>query len=218
MNLKDDIAIKALEIRNELKSKMDFDINPIDIELDPIPPYVGSETIKLLIIGQDPTVRNFNSRRKITCTLNLDKENALKRYLNQVVTYLDLSLDNVYATNLFKYFYTIPPADTINVLEAHLAKNLELLKEEMSHFPNAKIITLGEPVFRLLTSQEKFLKDYWDYNPKTKSTDGHFTFVNTNKLGRPFFPFPHQPSLRKEFYRATLPKYLSFMKSTEFIS
>jgi len=180
-----------------------------------IPPCRGNKEIKLIILGQDPTVKNAAGRRKITCTLNLDERNALRNYAENICDGLGITMENVYATNLFKYFYTIPPANTPDVLKAHLGPNLALLKQELAEFGNVPVITLGEPVLKLFKDDKAKVRIYWDYNEKEKKTDRRFACsqANDNELKRQFFPFPHQPSLRKEFYKETLEEYLGFVKS-----
>ena len=194
--------------------------NPIQPESGVVPPFIGRDEIKLIIIGQDPTIRNVKRRSNITVTLNLDKNGALRTYIEKICLSLGIQLDNVYATNLFKYFYTAPPAQTLDVLKAHLNDNLTLLTKELSAFPKCPIITLGEPVLNLLVNQgtPDAVKYYWDYDKKTKSSNGKFQFVsaNDNKLARDFFPFCHQPSIRKEFYNKTFDQYVHFMKKLVF--
>jgi len=209
------IVEEALKIRNAIKSSMDFDINPIDDTLSIIPSFKGKAEIKLIIIGQDPTIKNINSRKNISCTLNLDKNNSLRTYVDRICTLLEINIENVYATNLYKYFYTLPPANTPEVLKSHLQPNLDLLKQEIDVYSDVQIITFGEPVLQLLTTEKEKVHDYWDYNLKKKTTDANFRFLpaNENKLGRDFFPFPHQPSIRKVFYNNTLENYISFMRS-----
>lgn len=211
-----EITKKAESLRQTLKSGNDFKINPIDLSLQVIPPFKGSGEIKLIIVGQDPTIKNVESRHKITCTLNLDKQNALKNYIDKICLELGITIENVYATNLFKYFYTMPPAGTIVVLRNHLKPNLELLHEELENFKNIPVITLGEPVLQLITHEHGKVREFWDYDKKTKTTGGSFTFSEAkyNLLKKDFFPFPHQPSIRKEFYKNTLSDYLRFMKIT----
>ena len=128
---------------------------------------------------------------------------------------MDISIENIYATNIFKYFYTIPPAQTMSVLQAHLAPNLELLKEELSKFPKAKIITLGQPVLQLLAGEKKRVREYWDYNKNTGKSNRNCTLCKAedNLLGRDFYPFPHQPSIRKEFYNVHLGEYIAFVRN-----
>lgn len=206
---------EALKIRNVIKSTMDFEVNPIDNTLPIIPAFKGSGEIKLIIIGQDPTIKKIDSRKNITCTLNLDKYNALKTYVIRICTLLGITIENVYTTNLYKYFYTFPPANTPEVLKSHLQPNLDLLMKEIEVYSNVQIITFGEPVLQLLTTERDKVRDFWDYNSKKKVTNGNFklSFAKENKLGRDFFPFPHQPSIRKIFYDSTLVDYISFMRS-----
>ncbi len=206
-------------IRINLKSHNDFKSNPIDLTHPFIFPFQGREIIKLIIIGQDPTIKNVTSRKNITRTLNLDKNNSLRRYIEDICSGLGITLDNVYATNLFKYFYTIPPAKTMEVLKMHLQPNLELLKQEIAEYNNVAIITLGEPVLQLLTDEKSKVRVFWDYNAETGSSNGNFTFsmAKENKLKKDFSPFPHQPSIRKVFYKNTLAEYLKDMKIKYFV-
>ncbi len=210
-----EITPEVKKIRQALKESQDFDGNPIDLTLPVVPPFRGNGEIKLIILGQDPTIRNVAPRIKITCTLNLDKTNSLKTYVNRICTELGITIDNVYATNLFKYFYTVPPSETMEVLINHLQPNLDLLQRELDKFKNIPVITLGEPVLQLITNEFEKVREFWDYNVKTKTTDGRFTYSHAkdNQIKRDFFPFPHQPSIRKEFYKNTLTDYLQFMKS-----
>ncbi|MBX7044228.1 MAG: hypothetical protein K1X86_00195 [Ignavibacteria bacterium] len=154
------------------------------------------------------------NRLKIKHTLNLDKGGALKKYINDLCSALDISFENIYATNVFKYFYTIPPERTMNVIYSHVDKNLVLLERELVCYPDVPIITLGLPVLRLLTNENSEVSYYWDYNRKTKLTNGAFKccLSSENKLKRDFFPLPHQPSLAKNFYKNNLQAYLNFTK------
>ena len=63
---------EALKIRGILKASMDSVENPIDMNLNPIHPFKESDDIRLIIIGQDPTIKNEKQRGKIRTTLNLD--------------------------------------------------------------------------------------------------------------------------------------------------
>ncbi len=205
------------EIRDKLKRELDFKENPIDDTLDPVKPFFGKDEIKLIIIGQDPTIKNQKRREKITCTLNLDKSGPLKKYIEEYICFgLGITLENVYATNIFKYFYTERPAKTFNILQNHLKENLNLLINELEQFQNATIITLGEPVLQLLAGTSSKVRNFWDYNQKTKQSNENFSFSlgRENLLSRDFFPFPHQTSLGKNFYCNNKFKYIEFVKNT----
>ncbi|NLV95321.1 MAG: Uracil DNA glycosylase superfamily protein [bacterium ADurb.Bin157] len=216
-----EIVAEATAIRNDLKERLDFPPNPIDDSLLPVPPYwPANKSIKVILVGQDPTIRNRMQRSKMKCTLNLDRHGPLKSYVNIIMRGLGVSEDQIYATNLFKYFYTAPPAVTIDVLEKHLLPNMELLKKELQLFPEAIVIILGQPILRLIAheshkSSSKMTK-FWDYNSVEKASKGNFSFLscNDNYLERDIFPLPHQPSITKAFYKNTLNAYLAFIRQS----
>ncbi|MBQ6276811.1 MAG: hypothetical protein IJK62_08915 [Bacteroidales bacterium] len=195
------------EVEKIINQLANYDDNPISKKLGFVPPFnEAGKDIKLIIIGQDPTIKNEKQRCKINVTLNLDKSGAIRKYVEDICEGLNISLSNVYATNLFKYFYTIPPAQTFDVMEKHLEPNLTLLKKELAGFANCPIITLGEPVLKLLVGNNAKVREYWGYDKKTGKTNGKFKYVsaNDNKLNRIIFPFCHQPSIRKDFYKNAL--------------
>ena len=201
--------LKIFELLSDEKA------NPISKECGFVPPFnKDGKDIRLIIIGQDPTIRNVERRKGITTTLNLDKPGALRRYVEEICNGLNISLSNVYASNVFKYFYTIPPAQTFEVLEKHFSPNLVLLEKELSNYPNCPIITLGEPVLNLLVNKNAKVRDYWGYDAKTHKSTKAFKCVlpEDNKLNRLIFPFCHQPSIRKDFYKDNLNRYVGFVK------
>lgn len=193
----------------------------IDFSLDFIPPYSNAQNtkdIKLIILGQDPTVRNVDSRKRIKRTLNLDKPGSLRNYIKLICNQLDINLESqVYATNLYKCFFHQPPADHPQILINHREQWLNFLKEELSVFNDTiAIITLGEPLVKqLVTSKHKKVSYYWDYIGNSISNK-EFKKVekSDNLLNRIIFPLAHQPSWsRKIFYKNYLADYLSFLNS-----
>lgn len=202
------------ELASILEQLTDKRSNRIQPDYGFVPPFMGGNDIKLIVIGQDPTIRNEERRKNIICTLNLDKQGALRKYVKQICDNMEITIENVYATNVFKYFYGRPPADTLDVLKEHLQSNLELLKKELSCFPNVPIITLGEPVLKLLTGNEQAkVRYYWRYDSKKGTRNGEFLRVEAkeSKFRRPFYPFCHQPSIRKQFYSNNLEDYCHFV-------
>jgi len=123
-----EVIRKAILIRDYLKNFMDDPLNEIDDSLLPVTPFKISSEIKVIIIAQDPTIQQKKSRQKIDITLNLDKNGALKNYIEKICKNLNVKIENIYATNLFKYFYTHPPEKTFNVLKKHFEPNLKLLE------------------------------------------------------------------------------------------
>lgn len=209
------VICEAKEIRNNVLKNIEL-AHHLDKQRDYIPaPKVGTEEIKIIIIGQDPTVKNEKSRDKIKTVLNLDSKNSLYRYLSFIVEKLDCDVEkNVYATNLLKCFYIAPPASIKNVVEEHTPYWIELLKKEIAQYPKAKVITFGEPVLdALITSGSKKVREHWGYQGKNQSDIARFKYcdADNNLLQRQFFPFPHQPSIRKEFYKKYIDDYISFV-------
>jgi hypothetical protein len=67
--------------------------------------------------------------------LNLDKENSLKTYLRTVCDILQVDIEKeVYATNLYKCFFKIPPADDQTILTRQFKIWIDLLINELSVF------------------------------------------------------------------------------------
>lgn len=217
-----EVTQEAIEIRDLLKSKKDCADNPIDDSLNPVPPFNGGGEIKLIIIGQDPTVDPESDINAITTTLKLNVHGPLKIYIDNVCAALGITLENVYATNVFKYFYTTRPAETMHVLYAHVIENLVLLKKELAMFPEARIITLGEPVLKLLTGKKEKVNYYWDYikPPKNSSKDiekcgGKFKKCDSiNEINRIFYPFPHLTTVNmNRYYIKNKNAYLDYVKN-----
>jgi len=182
--------------------------------------FRGSGEIKLVILGQDPTVKNQKSLAKIKTVLNLDKSGNLRNYLSEICKGLGLDLNkNVYATNYLKNFFVKPPTQfKDNDLFTKFAELwLPLLRKELAPFGNIPVITLGQPVLSLVTQRgaPKHVRDYWGYNNEWKSGKTlPFKFIDpeNNLLNHNIFPFPHQPSIAKQFYRSRLMKYVDFMR------
>jgi len=190
----------------------------VDFSLSIPSPFHGGGQIKLIVLGQDPTVHNAQSRSRISTVLDLNCKGNLYKYLSQLCEGLGVKLDNVYATNLFKNFFQIPPTkmqDTVCM--QFLPFWLPVLKEELGRFPDVPVITLGQPVLKSLAfGTECLVRSYWGYiKGWREGVYGEFSFVpaNHNALNRPIFPFPHQGNgTRTAFYRDNFEFYLKFMK------
>ncbi len=187
----------------------------------PIPDiHRGTDKIKLIILGQDPTVKNPKSWPKITMVLNLDKPGSLRRYLTAICSDLGLDLDkNVYATNYFKNFFSSPPTTIteIHVFEEFAPHWLPLLQKELAEFPQVPMITLGQPLLSAVVTGDVSprVRDYWGYTNNWKSGErGTYSYLqpSDNVLNRVVFPFPHQPSVGKQFYADRLHDYVAFVR------
>lgn len=135
--------------------------NDIDFEFDFLLPYSKAESlsqIKLVIIGQDPTILNKTEvskkrQKQITITLDLNNENGnLRKYCKLISNNFGFNIDKeVYATNLCKCVFKEKPAYN-GVLSKHSKQWLPLLQKELSVFSEEVIyISFGEPLFIQLT-------------------------------------------------------------------
>ncbi len=71
-------------------------------------PYRGLGVIRLIVVGQDPTVKDAEGRKVIRTALNLDRNGSVRAYLEGVCRELGIRLaENVYATNLYKNFLSV---------------------------------------------------------------------------------------------------------------
>ncbi len=188
--------------------------------IHPIPNiYNGGGNIKLIVVGQDPTIINKASRKNITTVLQLDKPGKLQRFIFSVCEALGIDpLTELYATNLFKNIFDEPPDYPSEVLVKFFDLWFPILLEEISLFPNVPIITLGDHVldFTLNKNIDKQVRLYWGYTENWHiGANLPFKHIlpNENKLERVIFPFPRQPSMLREFYLERCKSYLEYVNS-----
>ncbi len=180
--------------------------------------YNPGGKIKLIVIGQDPTIVNKASRRNITTVLDLDKPAKMQRYVFGVCEALEVDpFRELYATNLFKNFFDTPPSYPSEVLNKFYGLWFPILREEVSMFPGVGIVTLGDNVleFTLSINADKFVRNYWGYTEDWRigaSLPFKHILPNENLLGRVIFPFPRQPSMHKQFYVERSRSYLEYVK------
>ena len=192
----------------------------IDASCTPPPPFRGEAKIRLIILGQDPTVHSPENRKKLKVTLNLDQPGGLRRYVGDICKGLDLDLDkNIYATNLLKNFFAFPP-DIMRKKDPQFFQKaadywIPLLKEEIEEFENVPVLTLGEPVLNSLTNSPDrvLIRYYWGFEGRGQY-GRNFGYIKPteNLLSRVIFPFPHLPGLTHPLYRQQMNGYLGFMK------
>jgi hypothetical protein len=166
-----------------LKNRLYYDDSQtnIDINRKILEPYYTGKSIKLIIIGQDPTVCSSDTRDHLNSVLALrNKGNNLYNYIvNEILNPIGISIENVYATNIFKHYFKSTPKQE-NILH-HIDDNLELVKKELVLIPNCPIILMvGNQVLNNISEHE--LAYYWDAGNIHSSK---------NKLDRELFPFPH---------------------------
>jgi len=211
----------SIEVKRVIDKLSNSEISSyIDTSLTPPDPFRGRGKIRLIILGQDPTVQDPEYREKIKVMLLLNQPGGLRTYLENVCKALDIDLDkNIYATNLLKNFFIVPP-DTMRKKDPQFFRKaadhwIPLLKEEIEEFENVPILPLGEPVLNCLTksSDQALIRYYWGYEgPALYGRNFSYIKPTENVLSRVVFPFPHIPGLSHKFYRQQMNGYLAFMK------
>ena len=190
-------------------------------------PFQGKGPVRLVVLGQDPTVQRKESRASIKTVLNLDQPGPLRSYLEDICAALGLDLArDVYATNLAKGFFVSPPTTLArttgrDVLVETARAWLPLLREELARFPDATVLSLGEPVLAALVKEglPKQMRHYWGWRRgwKTRGTKPFLPIRGADtRVGREIFPFVHQPTMRgrrTEFYRVRRGDYFAFIKA-----
>ena len=215
------ISELSIEVEKVIEKLASSEISSnIDTSLNPPVPFRGRGKIKLIVLGQDPTVQDPEYRKKIKVTLLLNQRGGLRTYLGKICKALDIDLDeNIYATNLLKNFFTVPP-DTMRGQDPQFFQKaanhwIPLLKEEIRGFQNIPILPLGEPVLNCLTKSADWIliRNYWGYKgPAQYGQNFGYIKPTENVLSRVIFPFPHIPGLSHKFYRQQMDGYLIFMK------
>lgn len=181
--------------------------------------YFGGGEIKLIVIGQDPTIKNKCSRKNITTVLNLNKPGKSQRYIFGLCTDLGINpATELYATYLFKNFFDEPPKHIPEVFNKFFGHWFPVLKEEVSLFPEVPVITLGDHVLEYLTNVniDKRVLKYWGTADNLNTeTDLSYKYISPeeNLLGRIIFPFPLQSSSIKKFYNDKYRSYIDFVKN-----
>jgi len=207
------------------KLKKDERLNQyVDWTLPILKPYCGLGEIKLIVLGQDPTIKDSENRKNIKTVLNLDKNRSVHAYLAGICNGLGIKItENVYATNLCKNFFIRPPTkiNEIDIFKEFMKCWLPLLKHELELFESVPMLTMGEPVLTHIISRNvsNKLKDYWGYTSDWqtgKAKSFQYIFATENLLERVIFPFSHIPTMRKQFYKAKIKDYISFVRSIAF--
>ncbi len=212
------IWVKAMAIKGAIAGDSDL-FRYVDLNLSIPNVYRGKGDIKLIVLGQDPTVKDKSARAAIKTVLNLDKEGNLHHYITRICNELGLSLEqNIYATNYLKNFFNKPPTQftTIDIFESFSRYWLPLLREELEEFPKIPVITLGEPLLSAIVrgNASPHIRDYWGYQSNWESGErGDFKYLEPadNIINRVILPFPHQPSLGKQFYSDRFNDYMAFI-------
>jgi len=206
------VSARSAETLGRLKA--DTEIGKYVDDSTPIPPpFAGSGPIRLVVLGQDPTVNLQESRQAVTAVLNFDRPGNLHAFGKRICAELGLTLnEHVFATNICKNFWTERPTtvSTVDLLAKSWPYWSPVLQQELAAFPTATVITLGQPILRLLIRAEHYrdLRSFWGHD------GGPLGMVPASEsaIERGFFPVIHQPSLQQPFYAGRFNDYMAFVR------
>ena len=160
------------------------------------PYYRGKSGLKILLIGQDPTIVKKPERVKEVLMLD-DANSQLSRWLKNIFGEKFDELD-IYATNLVKCFFSLPPSQMpgggYKFLQPFYDECKGYLVTEITKFCPAFVMTLGQTAHRLFiksldnpSSVPEFMKDAFT---------GNFVKVKLNS-----FEFDYTPCLHIKTFR-----------------
>ena len=213
-----DQAAEALKKMRSTPTLKDY----VDHTLKMPKPFHGSDEIKLVILGQDPTAGPREKRASIKTVLKLDTKGPLKQFVENICCGLGINLSQVYATNVVKCFFREKPTMIQRICGADVIAEsaqywMPILRYELKQFPDAIVISLGQPVLKVLVKDgcPKPLRYYWGHHrswQKGKSNPFSAIEKQVSEVDRCIYPFCHQTSIRVAFYQQKMNDYLEFIK------
>lgn len=116
------------------------------------PFYKPGNSFRLMLVGQDPTVRKRPER--VTQVLMLDQPGGqLSRWLRNLLGASVFERITIYATNVVKCSFSKPPSDFGNggfqFLTPYANKCRHHLAQEIARFHPTLVISLGEPSHKI---------------------------------------------------------------------
>lgn len=126
------------------------------VSLQVAPYYRGGDGLRLMLIGQDPTIRRKTERVKHV--LMLDQVNGqLSRWLKTLFGAKRFEALTLYATNLVKCTLGVVPSNAqrggLVFLKPYFENCRTYLLQEIRQFKPDVVLTLGEPTHILLAEQ-----------------------------------------------------------------
>lgn len=179
----------------------EFDSKPKNIsKIDPF--YKSGKELKLLLIGQDPTI--FDKPERVNTVLmlneNIGRNGQLRRWLeNELFGKENFNRIEIYATNLVKCQFDRPPSlsqgGALKFLTPRFDYCKQYLFKEIENFKPDIVLTLGESAHKLFFKEIKVLNGNLAGKMKDDFT-GKFIKVKLNDI-----EFNYSPCLHIKTYR-----------------
>ncbi len=172
-------------------------LNDSGRSLKVLPFYQEGGPFRLMLIGQDPTIRRRAERVKHV--LMLDDENSqLSRWLHRLFEQKNFNSITIYATNVVKCSFSKPPSDFkgggYKFLKKYAEKCRPYLAMEVKSFKPDLVITLGQPTHQIF---REVLDDSTVLDSRMKEAfTGNFKTVSIDK-----YKFDYSPCLHIQTFR-----------------
>lgn len=190
------------EIINELKKEIEACCKCKDIlntECNKPNVFVGKDYPKVMLIGHSPSVR-VKEKAEVVLKMNQPNRALYKYIVEEVLTPLQINIEEVYCTNLMKC-YTNNLPEEINKTDKKYIDNicnncLKLLEKEIEIIKPELIISLSGRVFQIIS------KKYMGKNLELRDCFGKLHTLNINNENIPYIPVVHIPKYKKikEYY------------------
>jgi uracil-DNA glycosylase len=189
-----------------------FSKTAVNLQVDPY--YQSSGNLRLMLIGQDPTI--FNDPERVKQVLMLNESNGqLALWLKDLIG-KGYDFVTLYATNLVKCTFGMPPSTTreggLKFLQPYFEICKDYLVKELNGFAPNCVLTLGEPAHMLFRS----ILDNAATIPETMQTafSGRFIKARLGELEFDYSPCLHIKTFRvAEVYGEKVGTFKEGMKS-----
>lgn len=163
-----------------------------------VEPYIQfGDDFKLMLIGQDPTIRVKKERVKQVLMLN-EPNSQLRRWLSEIFGKENFEAMTIYATNIVKCTFDKPPSSYRgkHFLRPYFENCKDYIVKEITHFKPTLVLTLGEPSHRYFNQVFDVSKQIDDSMKNSFGLTDKFFQVDWNGLS-----FKYSPSLHISTYR-----------------
>jgi uracil-DNA glycosylase len=164
------------------------------------PYHKDGSAIRLMLIGQDPTI--FNSPERVNTVLMLNETSGRNGQLRKWLETELIGKDNfenveVYATNLIKCQFSKPPSQSggISFLKKRFEYCKSYLYSEIEKYKPTLVLTFGEPA-HLLFSKEFEFKNGPLKSEMKNDFNGNFVRAKINNTEFDYSPCLHIKTFR----------------------
>lgn len=161
------------------------------------PYFKPGSTPRMMLIGQDPTIRKKPERVSQVLMLN-EPHGQLSRWLKDLFGLENFETVTLYATNLVKCSFDTPPSNSseggLRFLKPYFECCHEHLEREILAFRPECVLTLGEPTHKLFVS--KLDPPHTVPDTMQGAFTGHFI-----KAAMSGFEFDYSPCLHIQTFR-----------------